>query len=240
MKNFVANGHAAMHGEQGYMRFCARIFWTVCFPVLMIVAVESIVGHAGPQVARAAQTGGPSTGNIQNGKRIFASQNCAQCHGGEGQGGSAQVPGPRIGPPRLSLAMFIEGVREPMKPMPAYSSNTVSDAELADVYAFLKSIPPPAQTDAAPAGSAENGRRLYMATGCYQCHNMEAQGAVTGPRLAPDPIQFSVFAHQVRYPSNQMPPYTAKILPDSELADIYAFLRSIPKPPSVQSIPLLQ
>jgi hypothetical protein len=37
-----------------------------------------------------------------------------------------------------------------------------------------------------------------------------------------------------------MPPYTAKVLSDSELADIYAFLRSVPKPPNAQSIPLLQ
>lgn len=227
MKNLVANG-----------RICRRL----CFLVLMVVAAGPIVRHASGQAARPAQAGGPSTGNIQNGKNIFVSQNCAQCHGSEGQGGSAQVAVPRIGPPRLSLslAMFIEGVREPKQPMPAYSARTVSDADLADVYAFLKSIPAPAQADAVPAGNVENGRKLYVATGCYQCHNMEAQGAGTGPRLAPDPIQFSVFAHQVRSPSNQMPPYTAKVLTDSELADIYAFLRTIPKPPSVQSIPLLQ
>jgi hypothetical protein len=36
-----------------------------------------------------------------------------------------------------------------------------------------------------------------------------------------------------------MIPYTAKSLPDNELADIYAWLRSIPPPPAVSSIPQL-
>jgi hypothetical protein len=36
-----------------------------------------------------------------------------------------------------------------------------------------------------------------------------------------------------------MPPYTEKVLPDKELADIYAFLKSLPRPPAATSIPLL-
>jgi hypothetical protein len=37
-----------------------------------------------------------------------------------------------------------------------------------------------------------------------------------------------------------MPPYTAKVVSDQELADMYAFLQSLPHPPSVESIPLLK
>ena len=36
-----------------------------------------------------------------------------------------------------------------------------------------------------------------------------------------------------------MPPYSEKILSDGDLADIYAYLQSIPKPPDAASIPLL-
>jgi len=36
-----------------------------------------------------------------------------------------------------------------------------------------------------------------------------------------------------------MPPYTAKVLSDKDLADIYAFLQSVAKPPDTKSIPLL-
>jgi hypothetical protein len=37
-----------------------------------------------------------------------------------------------------------------------------------------------------------------------------------------------------------MPPYTAKVLSDQDLADIYAYLMSIPPPPAIDSIPLLK
>jgi hypothetical protein len=36
-----------------------------------------------------------------------------------------------------------------------------------------------------------------------------------------------------------MPPYTAKVLKDAELADIHAYLKTIAKPPDPASIPLL-
>ena len=29
----------------------------------------------------------------------------------------------------------------------------------------------------APAGNADNGKRLYMRNGCYECHGTMAQGA---------------------------------------------------------------
>jgi hypothetical protein len=37
-----------------------------------------------------------------------------------------------------------------------------------------------------------------------------------------------------------MPPYTAKIVSDQQAADIFAFLQSLPKPPAVETIPLLR
>ena len=90
------------------------------------------------------------------------------------------------------------------------------------------------------APDAENGRRLFARYGCYQCHQLEAQGAAaTGPRLGPHPIPFANFTKYVRRPTGQMPPYTAKVVKDSELADIYAFLESLPAPPPVKDIPLL-
>lgn len=97
------------------------------------------------------------------------------------------------------------------------------------------------KTDNAPAGNAKNGKAVYTADGCYECHGREAQGgAGTGPKLGPSPIPYSVFAFQVRSPRDQMPPYTNKVLPDAELADIYAFVQSVPQPPKADSIPQLK
>src|ERR1700687_917078 len=78
-----------------------------------------------------------------------------------------------------------------------------------------------------PSGNAENGKRLYTKDGCYECHGLQAQGAqATAPRIGPDPVSFQVFTRYIRKPTGEMPPYTDKVLPDKELADIYAFLKS--------------
>jgi mono/diheme cytochrome c family protein len=92
---------------------------------------------------------------------------------------------------------------------------------------------------AAPSGNAENGRRLFNNFGCWSCHGKEAQGGVAGPRIGPNPPVFAGFVAYVRKPTNQMPPYTANVVSDSNLADIHAFLRSLPQPRPVREIPLL-
>lgn len=98
-----------------------------------------------------------------------------------------------------------------------------------------------AKANAAPAGNVDHGKKIFNDYGCYQCHGREAQGGLgTGaPRLGPKPIAFVAFTRYVRQPAGQMPPYTAKVVSDQDLADIYAFLQSRPQPPPVAKIPLL-
>jgi hypothetical protein len=43
----------------------------------------------------------------------------------------------------------------------------------------------------------------------------------------------------VRSTNRAMPPYSEKVLPNEDLADIHAYLSSIPKPADYKSIPLL-
>jgi cytochrome c553 len=87
----------------------------------------------------------------------------------------------------------------------------------------------PAFAQGAPPGDAANGRRVYMADGCYQCHGNVGQGSrPTGPHLAPNPLPYAAFAAQVRHPVNAMPPYTSVVLSEQDLTDIYAYLLTIP------------
>lgn len=92
----------------------------------------------------------------------------------------------------------------------------------------------------APAGNVENGKKRYMSTGCYQCHGVNADGAaLTGPKLSRTALPFDAFMTQLRKPSSDMPPYEAAIVPDQEVADIYAFVKSVPASPDAKSLPLL-
>jgi mono/diheme cytochrome c family protein len=101
-------------------------------------------------------------------------------------------------------------------------------------------IPIP-QQEKPPAGNNQNGKKLYISYGCFECHGHQAEGtSVGGPRLGPNPISFPVFSKYIRQPTGQMPPFTAKVTSDADLADIYAFLQSLPQPPKADSIPALK
>ena len=92
------------------------------------------------------------------------------------------------------------------------------------------------------AASAEQGKAAFIKHGCWQCHGTQGQGSIMtsgGKRLAPDPMPWEAFAGFVRSTNRAMPPYSAAILSDADLADIYAYLQSIPKPADANSIPLL-
>lgn len=90
-----------------------------------------------------------------------------------------------------------------------------------------------------PAGNAESGKKLYNSVGCWTCHGYSGQGARTGARLAPNPLPFPIFVRYIRAPGGDMPPYTSKTVSDAQLADIYAFLKAIPRPRDAKEIPLL-
>ena len=89
------------------------------------------------------------------------------------------------------------------------------------------------------AASAEKGRAAYIAHGCWQCHGFVAQGGITGPKLAPDPIPMEAFVAFVRTTDRAMPPYSETILSNDDLTDIHAYLEALPSPPDYKTIPLL-
>ncbi len=97
------------------------------------------------------------------------------------------------------------------------------------------------KSEAAPAGNAETGKKIFTKDGCYECHGREGQGAAegAGPRIGPLQLSFEAFTKYVHQPTGQMPPYTSKVISDQDLADIYAYLQSRPKARPSKDIPLL-
>ena len=92
------------------------------------------------------------------------------------------------------------------------------------------------------AADAKKGKDAFMKYGCWQCHGTEGQGsAITslGKVLAPDPMPLETMVAFVRSTNRAMPPYSEQVLPNEDLADIHAYLASVPKGKDHKSIPLL-
>jgi len=189
-------------------------------------------------------TNAQSTGDAENGKRVFEKIGCSRCHGTAGEGVSAtgeQAGPPKIAGTRLPLSDFIESVRNPKGQMPPFAPKQVSDKELSDVYAFLHSGDLSPNLVVPSSANPRDGQHLYVSFGCYECHGYQGQGSVQtgGSRIGPPQIPYSGFVGYIRQPTGQMPPYTSKGASDAQLADIYAFLRSLPEAPPSKAIPLL-
>jgi mono/diheme cytochrome c family protein len=89
----------------------------------------------------------------------------------------------------------------------------------------------PAVAQDAPAGDAANGKRVFVAVGCYYCHGRAGQGGAMNypaPALAKTELPFDGFKGVLRQSLRDMPAYIEAVLPDKDVADIYAFLQSLP------------
>jgi ubiquinol-cytochrome c reductase cytochrome c subunit len=84
----------------------------------------------------------------------------------------------------------------------------------------------------------EKGRAVFLKQNCFRCHGTQGQGTA-GPRLAPNPPSTETLIKYVRKPAGAMPAYCEKCVSDAELTDIRAYLASIPAPPPLKDIPLL-
>jgi mono/diheme cytochrome c family protein len=149
--------------------------------------------------------------------------------------------GPLSGPPR-DVRRGVAG------PGPVPAARSVATQGSQPVSAAIRSADPlaalsatvGAQSGESPSGNAENGKKLFVERGCWQCHGFAAQGGgIAGPRLAGRVPAWPAFSRAVRRPLEEMVPYTEKMLPNTELADIYAWLKAIPPPPAVNNLPQL-
>jgi ubiquinol-cytochrome c reductase cytochrome c subunit len=89
------------------------------------------------------------------------------------------------------------------------------------------------------AADVAKGKTAYVKQGCWQCHGFVGQGGITGPKLAPEPMPLPAMTAFLRNTNGPMPPYQETVLSNADLADIHAYLQSIPKAADYKSIPLL-
>lgn len=110
-------------------------------------AALAIAVAAAPVIAQPAEeTSGPATEtNAARGQNLYFQTGCYACHGTIGHG--AFLAGPRLTPPLMAFEPFSAQLREPVGRMPRYGAETTSDQDIADIYAFLRAIPPQPKAD---------------------------------------------------------------------------------------------
>ena len=145
-----------MRRSGSFFRLVATVVagMTVVLPAAARTQAGGAPSAAAPQGTPGGATQKPAArpvapaGDAQKGQRLFTSYGCYECHGREAQGSTAT--GPRLAPRPIAFAAFTKYVRGPSGQMPPYTSKVVSDADLADIYAFLQSRPQPPAADSIP------------------------------------------------------------------------------------------
>jgi mono/diheme cytochrome c family protein len=100
----------------------------------------------------------------------------------------------------------------------------------------------PAVAQDQPTGDPVNGKRIYLADGCFECHGRAGQGGAMNyqtPALAKLQLPVESFVAFLRAAPNDMPAFSADVLSDKDATDVYAFLQSLPGRQPVKDFPLL-
>jgi ubiquinol-cytochrome c reductase cytochrome c subunit len=86
---------------------------------------------------RATGAQAPAAGDAGRGKELYLKYSCYACHGYDGHGGA----GARLVPLPMVLARFSGYVRSPRGRMPPYTDKVLSEAQVEDLFAYVKSLP---------------------------------------------------------------------------------------------------
>lgn len=92
------------------------------------------------------------------------------------------------------------------------------------------------------AQSADERYDLWIEYQCHICHDHQGYAkasAATNP-LAGTRLPFEAFAALVRYPANQMPPFSQEQLSNEKLRTIWEYVRAQPESPEVEDVPVLR
>lgn len=113
--------------------------------MLCLLAAAALLLSAAAGDARSQSSTAALVGNVERGKTAYSTYKCYACHGTRGETGS-----PRLVPMARTQENFIAFVRKPAQAMPPFAD--VQEQTLADVYAFIKSIPatPPPAAESIP------------------------------------------------------------------------------------------
>jgi mono/diheme cytochrome c family protein len=106
-------------------------------------AIPLFLGSIGLLSGISARAQERPPGDASEGKRLFIADGCFLCHGRAGEGGALNGPAPILSKTQLPFEGFVGELRQPIQDMPAYSEQVMSEQQIADIYAFVQSLPGP-------------------------------------------------------------------------------------------------
>jgi mono/diheme cytochrome c family protein len=99
-----------------------------------------------------------------------------------------------------------------------------------------------AMSQSAPTGDAARGNQTYLKVECYTCHGRAGEGGrfnYPAPPLAGLDMPAPALQAFLRAAPNDMPSYAPTVLTDDDIANIGAFLHSLPGRSDPKNFPLL-
>jgi mono/diheme cytochrome c family protein len=124
-------------------------------------APTDVPADAPTATATSAPTAVPLSPEV--GHQIWESKPCSTCHGANAEGGI----GPSLAGTGLTFDAVLLRVRTGKAPMPAFTTDQISDLEVQQIYTWLRSLPPPSPEATAtepPTATAEAARPAPTST----------------------------------------------------------------------------
>jgi putative heme-binding domain-containing protein len=133
------------------------------------------------------------------------------CHGPGGEGGQGAI----LARPTLSRApddaALFEVIKNGLRGTEMPGAFAMTDHEIWQVAAFVKTLGRPAVSSVAFPGDAGRGEQVFRAKGCVQCHTVKKQGGRMGPdlteiglRRSPDYLREALLAPGASLPEGFM------------------------------------
>ena len=91
--------------------------------------------------------------------------------------------------------------------------------------------------------SAAKGKEKSLAVGCFTCHGRAGQGGALNyiaPPLVGLNMNAEALAAFLRNTPGDMPPYAEAVLSNADVADVLAFIQSLPGRKDPKDFPLIQ
>lgn len=173
-------------------------------------------------------------GLARQGRQLFRSKNCIQCHGRPGTGGG-------VGPDLASRSRgrgLLEFAAAMWNHQPAMLDEArtrdleiprLDPAEMADVIAYLYSV-----RYLPGAGSAAGGAAVIRRRGCLSCHALAGRGAGEAEDLSravgrdtPASVIAALWNHLPAAREDDTPPGAFEPLTEAEVADLAAYFESL-------------